>query len=71
MNLELIPCWHQETRYELTTLEWPVLIRPRVAGFEVTGDTIANDLLFVYQVFFLAGLEKHEPLQVQQPRRTE
>ena len=42
MNLELIPCWHQETRYELSTSEWPVLIRPRLAGFEATGDTVVN-----------------------------
>ena len=38
------PCWHQETRYELTTSEWPVLIRLRVAGFEVTGDTVDLEL---------------------------
>ena len=25
MNLELIPCWHKETRRELTISEWLVL----------------------------------------------
>jgi hypothetical protein len=29
---------NQKAWHELSTSEWPVLIRPRLAGFEVTGD---------------------------------
>lgn len=36
---EIIPCLHQETSYEQSSSEGPVLVRCRLAGFEVTGES--------------------------------
>ena len=35
-------CNQNQTRYEISTSEWPVLNRPRLAGFELTGDNNVN-----------------------------